>query len=318
VSVVHSGQQTSTEAEAVTAVEDFLANIGAGRLEAAASSLAPGVSMVFPGGRRYSSLNELADASRLRYRSVDKVREQYDVTTGADGEIVVISTGTLFGENLHGVRYANVRYVDRFVLRDGLILLQQVWNDLAQSGVLDARTESDVAQQWRASGPGTSETGEPASTLPAAHVRRSATASWTGQLRRGVGRVALGSGASGSLDFSLESRKADATPATSPEELLAAAHASCFAMALRGALDRDAATAGTESGVGVVTVDATCMLRIDEAGWRIHAISLRVSVPGAVPEALRSAVATAEQKCAISLLVQGNAEVSVTIADTRP
>ncbi|HEU5300303.1 MAG TPA: hypothetical protein VFW08_12485, partial [bacterium] len=68
-----------------------------------------------------------------------KTFEEWDVAVRRDGTAIVISTGTLSGENLHGVRFEGVRYIDRFVLRDGRIVAQQVWNDLDTSGVLDRR-----------------------------------------------------------------------------------------------------------------------------------------------------------------------------------
>jgi len=57
----------------------------------------------------------------------------------ADGTAIVVTTGTLEGENRHGVPFAGIRYIDRFAVRDGLIVSQQVWNDLDSTGVLDRR-----------------------------------------------------------------------------------------------------------------------------------------------------------------------------------
>jgi hypothetical protein len=53
---------------------------------------------------------------------------------GQTGIVYVI--GTLYGVNRQGVSFSNVRFIDRFVLRNGLIYQQDVWNDLAESGVL--------------------------------------------------------------------------------------------------------------------------------------------------------------------------------------
>ncbi|MCA2187931.1 nuclear transport factor 2 family protein [Nonomuraea cavernae] len=143
---------------AVAVVEDFLAALGRGDRDAAARHLADGAVMIFPGGRRHTTLDELAAASAIRYRHVDKHREEYEAFTDEAGDVVVWSMGTLFGENNAGVRYDGVRYVDRFRLRDGKIVEQRVWNDLAQSGVLDARAETEIEPQWRARASG----GEPA------------------------------------------------------------------------------------------------------------------------------------------------------------
>ena len=53
-----------------------------------------------------------------------------------DGQVVYVM-GTLQGINRYGVSFSDVRYIDRFVLKDGLIIQQDVWNDLAESGVLE-------------------------------------------------------------------------------------------------------------------------------------------------------------------------------------
>jgi hypothetical protein len=102
--------------------------------------------MTFPPGITFYSLQELVANASGRYRWCDKVRERYEVFQREDGATVVYSAGTLFGENLHGVPFSGVRYLDRFVLRDGLIEEQDVWNDLAESGVLTRQsTGSEVS-----------------------------------------------------------------------------------------------------------------------------------------------------------------------------
>lgn len=127
-------------------VDDYLAAIEEGRRADAARHLAPDAELVFPGGKRYRNLDELAAGSQGRYRSVGKHRDRYE--TAEDGTLVY-SIGRLHGENNHGVRFDHVRYVDRFRLRDGLIVEQWVWNDLAETGVLDARTADELTPEWR-------------------------------------------------------------------------------------------------------------------------------------------------------------------------
>lgn len=107
-------------------------------LDTARKCLAPGAVLTFPGGLRYTVLEDMvADANRL-YRWVRKHRTHYDVFVDDNGDHVVVSRGTLDGESLSGRQFTGVRYQDRFVFRDGLIVDQQVWNDLAASGVLEA------------------------------------------------------------------------------------------------------------------------------------------------------------------------------------
>ena len=122
----------------IAVVRRYLEATEARRLDEADGFLAPGAELIFPGGR-YRSVREMVKAAAGRYRWARKTFAEWDVATRRDGTAIVISTGTLSGENLHGVRFEGVRYIDRFVVRDGRILIQQVWNDLEVSGVLTRR-----------------------------------------------------------------------------------------------------------------------------------------------------------------------------------
>ncbi len=123
----------------VTIVRRYLEACEARRLEEAADLLAPGAELIFPGAQ-YGSVEEMAADARRRYRWVKKLPTGWDVAGREDGTVVVVNTGTLYGENLHGVPFEGVRYIDRFLLRGRKILSQQVWNDLEVSGVLTRMT----------------------------------------------------------------------------------------------------------------------------------------------------------------------------------
>ena len=124
--------------EAVALVERFLTLVEERRLEDAEQMLAPDAVIEFPGGRRFGRLAELSGYSASRYRWVRKRRDAFDAGRLADGALLVLSRGTLHGENCHGKLFEGVRYLDRFVVRDGRIAEQLVFNDLAESGVLEA------------------------------------------------------------------------------------------------------------------------------------------------------------------------------------
>lgn len=111
-------------------VKEYLRAMEERDIERARLFLAPDFKMTFPGGRTMTSLDELVAWSKGRYKSVTKTFEDFDVfEDGAD--TVVYSTGMLNGEALDGAPISEVRYIDRFVFREGLIVDQQVWNDLA-------------------------------------------------------------------------------------------------------------------------------------------------------------------------------------------
>jgi hypothetical protein len=115
----------------------YLVASGERRLNEAVAFLADDVTLQFPSGT-YHGLDELIADSRGRYRSIGKTHLSWDVSEH-DGMVTVVSVGTLHGENVHGVAFDGVRYIDRIVYRDGRIVEQQVWNDLAESGVLERR-----------------------------------------------------------------------------------------------------------------------------------------------------------------------------------
>jgi hypothetical protein len=120
---------------AVALVKRYLEACSGRRVEEAAGCLADGCELVFPWGR-FRTLPELFAETQARYRWARKHYVSWDVVRHADGSVIVIVAGTLFGEALDGTPFADVRYIDRFVIRDSRIVQHQVWNDLAVSGVL--------------------------------------------------------------------------------------------------------------------------------------------------------------------------------------
>jgi ketosteroid isomerase-like protein len=96
-------------------------------LAAARACLAPGFFMVFPGGKRFETLEQLVEAAKGRYRSARKTYERYE----AAGD-TVYCFGTLYGELLDGSPYSGIRFIDRFTVRGGKLVDQNVWNDMAE------------------------------------------------------------------------------------------------------------------------------------------------------------------------------------------
>lgn len=106
------------------------------QVEAAEAHLADDADIVMPWGR-FRTLPQMFAAAERRFRWARKQYDSWDVVQRSDGSVVVVVTGTLHGENLAGVPFQGVRFIDRYIVRDGRIALQQVWNDLAESGVLE-------------------------------------------------------------------------------------------------------------------------------------------------------------------------------------
>ena len=135
---------------------------------------------------------------------------------------------------------------------------------------------------------------------------RKASVTWRGDLMGGDGTIEeVGSGALGSLAISWPSRADEPGGSTSPEELIAAAHASCFSMALSGGL----AKAGTPPEE--LSVSATVTF---EPGTGITKSALDVSgrVPGIDEARFRAAADAAKEDCPVSQALRGN--VAMTVA----
>jgi len=139
-------------------------------------------------------------------------------------------------------------------------------------------------------------------------VTRSANATWRGNLFEGSGSVSSGTSERlRDLPVSWNARTADPEGLTGPEELLAAAHASCFSMALSNTLAKAGFTAEQLDVTATVTADKL------DAGWTVISshLSVRGRVPGADAAAFESAAETAKDGCPISRALKGNVELSV-------
>ena len=116
---------------ATALVRDYLAAMEARDLPRAQAMLTADFAMEFPGRVRMTSLAELIAWARPRYRFARKTYERFDEAPTDDGTIVYCF-GTLAGEWLDGTPFANIRFIDRFTVRNGLLADQKVWNDMAE------------------------------------------------------------------------------------------------------------------------------------------------------------------------------------------
>jgi lipoyl-dependent peroxiredoxin len=137
---------------------------------------------------------------------------------------------------------------------------------------------------------------------------RSARAQWQGNLTEGSGSVSsLSSAQLRDLPISWSARTEDPAGLSGPEELLAAAHASCFSMAFSNTLFK----AGFTAEHIETTVEVTGDKR--EAGWTVISshITVRCRVPGASDSDIADAAEQAKDGCPISRALKGNVELSV-------
>jgi hypothetical protein len=120
-------------------VNDFLRTVMIPDPVAARRFVAPDLRIRFTGGRQMRDPAECTAFNAGRYKWVKKRIERTETVSGGgpDGT-VVYSLGTLYGEWPDGTPFEGNRYVDRYVVRDGLIVLMEVWNDSAECLLLRA------------------------------------------------------------------------------------------------------------------------------------------------------------------------------------
>lgn len=126
-------------------------------------------------------------------------------------------------------------------------------------------------------------------------MKRSASAVWTGTLKEGRGTISTDSGVLADTQYSFSTRFEEGK-GTNPEELIAAAHAGCFSMALSAELGKVGKTAENIQTSAEVTMEKT------DAGFTITAIHLKVKgkVPNWDPAAFKAAAEAAKNGCPVS------------------
>jgi osmotically inducible protein OsmC len=135
-------------------------------------------------------------------------------------------------------------------------------------------------------------------------MQRKASAVWKGGLKDGKGTVSAASGVLSNTPYSFTTRF-ESTPGTNPEELIAAAHAACFSMALSAQLG------GANLTPESISTTATLSLDKLDAGWAITAVHLDVTakVPKADDAAFRKAAEDAKSGCPVSKVL--NAKITM-------
>jgi len=141
-------------------------------------------------------------------------------------------------------------------------------------------------------------------------MKRKASAVWQGGLKDGKGTISTDSGVLDKTQYSFSTRFEDGK-GTNPEELIAAAHAGCFSMALSGQLGAAGLTADSINTTAVVTLEKT------DAGFTITTVHLEVSakVPGAGQDAFQTAANNAKAGCPISRLLKAEITMSAKLEE---
>ena len=132
-------------------------------------------------------------------------------------------------------------------------------------------------------------------------MKRNASAQWRGDLKSGSGTVSTASGVLSNSAYSFHTRFEEGK-GTNPEELLAAAHAGCFSMALSAQL--------AQANLTAESIDTTCTISLEKQpdgfGITESHLELKAKVPGATKEAFDKAVEAAKTGCPVSKLYKTN------------
>lgn len=138
-------------------------------------------------------------------------------------------------------------------------------------------------------------------------IQRTGSVNWQGGLKDGKGAITTASGALSGYPYGFASRF-EGVAGSNPEELLAAAHAACFTMALTLVL--------AEAGLAPATLDTKAVVTLEQGdgGFFIPTVNLtlRASIPGADDAAFQAAAAAAKANCPLSKVL--NAEITLDAA----
>ncbi len=136
-------------------------------------------------------------------------------------------------------------------------------------------------------------------------MKRSANAVWEGSLKEGKGRFAVASGAIKDLAYSFKTRF-EGTPGANPEELIAAAHASCFSMALGAQLG--------DRGITPESVETSCEITFENLTLTKSVLKTKVKAPGVDKAKIEVAAAAAKAGCPISKVLKLDITLDLTVA----
>lgn len=139
-------------------------------------------------------------------------------------------------------------------------------------------------------------------------MKRNASAAWKGGLKDGKGTISTDSGVLADTQYSFSTRFEDGK-GTNPEELIAAAHAGCFSMALSGQLGQAGLTADS------IRTTASVKLEKTDAGFAITSVHLEVKakVPGADQQAFETAANNAKAGCPVSKLLKAEITMNASL-----
>src|SRR6476469_6751251 len=139
-------------------------------------------------------------------------------------------------------------------------------------------------------------------------IKKKASAEWSGGIKEGIGSITTETGVLNKAPYGFKARFENG-PGTNPEELIGAAHAGCFTMALSGVLEK--------AGMKATSMEtkATVTLENQGEGFAITAVHLvlTATIPGATNDAFQAAAADAKANCPVSKLLNAAITLDATL-----
>lgn len=140
-------------------------------------------------------------------------------------------------------------------------------------------------------------------------IKKSASAAWSGGIKEGIGSISTETGVLNKAPYGFKARFEDG-PGTNPEELIGAAHAGCFTMALSGVLEK--------AGLKATSMETTATVTLEKQGegFAITAVhlALTATIPGATDAAFQAAAADAKANCPVSKLLNTAITLEATLS----
>ena len=137
-------------------------------------------------------------------------------------------------------------------------------------------------------------------------MKRSANAVWEGSIKEGKGRFGVASGAIKEMPYSFKTRF-EGTPGANPEELIAAAHASCFSMAVGAQLG--------ERGITAESIETSCDITFENLTLTKSVLTTKVTARGADKAKIEEAAAAAKAGCPISKVLKLEVSLDLKIVN---
>ncbi len=116
----------------VSIVREYLNAMVQRDVATASAYIHPEATIIYPGGKTFNAISTLAESSSAKFKTLSKTFERFDCMPTETGTHVVYVSGHLHGTWPDDTPFTNIRFIDRYEIKDNLIVMQEVWSDSAE------------------------------------------------------------------------------------------------------------------------------------------------------------------------------------------